>query len=210
MNVPVPLVNCGVVGLTTAPGSAPGLTDSGPLTFARFPFASVTRTVTVTGWPTTYGPADGVTRTVVAAPGLTVMLAVFEVSVPPPGFGMVAVTVAVPDCFVVTVNDVWLVAVFTVTEVGHYGHSRAAYLFTLDNPVLLLQLIRERVTSSVVLQRGYLVEGKKGFKVIGRRSPAGGPISWMHEFDAGIDPDRTDVQEAAEAALAQAKSDVGE
>lgn len=98
----------------------------------------------------------------------------------------------------------------TVTEVGSYGDQRAAFVFTLQNPVLLLQLIRERVTASVVLQRGYLIEGKRGFKVIGRRSPAGGPISWMHEFDLGIDPDLPEVREAAAEALVRARADVGD
>lgn len=98
----------------------------------------------------------------------------------------------------------------TVSEVGEYGAARAAYVFSLEAPVLLLQLIRERVTASVVLQRGYLVDGKTGFKVIGRRSPNGGPIAWMHEYDAGIDPESPEVRAAAEEALVRARADVGE
>lgn len=98
----------------------------------------------------------------------------------------------------------------TVSEIGQYGAARAAYVFSLEAPALLLQLIRERVTASVVLQRGYLMDGKVGFKVIGRRSPAGGPIAWMHEYDAGIDPDAEDVKAAAQEALLRARADVGE
>jgi hypothetical protein len=98
----------------------------------------------------------------------------------------------------------------TVSEVGEFGRPRAAYEFSLANPALLLQLVRERVTASVVLQRGFLIDGKRGFKVIGRRSPDGGPINWMHEYDAGIDPDEPDVAAAAAEALAQARADVGE
>ncbi len=101
-------------------------------------------------------------------------------------------------------------SVLTISEVGEYGLPRASYRFTLENPALLLQLIRERVTASVVLQRGHLVDGKRGFKVIGRRSPDGGPISWMHEYDAGIDPDEPDVAAAASEALARARADVGD
>ena len=58
-----------------------------------------------------------------------------------------------------------------------------------SEPQALLQLVRERVSASVVLQRGRIVEGKRGLKVIGRRSPAGGPIRWMFEYDDGLDPD---------------------
>jgi len=97
-----------------------------------------------------------------------------------------------------------------VTEVGEFGRPRAAYEFSLEQPALLLQLIRERVTASVVLQRGFLVSGKSGFRVIGRRAPDGGPTSWMHEYDAGVDPDDPGVAQAAAEALAQARADVGE
>jgi len=99
-----------------------------------------------------------------------------------------------------------------LTEIGDYGQPRPSYVFRLPEtePAVLLQLIRERVTASVVLQRGRLMTDKRGLKVIGRRSPQGGPISWMHEYDAGIDPADPEVAAAAEALLAQARADVGE
>jgi hypothetical protein len=99
-----------------------------------------------------------------------------------------------------------------VTEIGQYGLPRPSYVYTLPEaePASLLQLIRERVTASVVLQRGQLVAGKRGLKVIGRRSPSGGPITWMHEYDEGVDPEDPAVAEAAEALLRQARADVGE
>ena len=101
-------------------------------------------------------------------------------------------------------------ATLTISEVGEFGRPRASYVFRLVDPALLLQLVRERVTASVVLQRGFFVAGKRGFKVIARRSPDGGPITWMYEYDAGIDPDEPDVAAAAAEALAQARADVGE
>jgi hypothetical protein len=99
-----------------------------------------------------------------------------------------------------------------VTEVGRFGELRPAYLFSLkdEEPGALLQLVRERVTASVVLQRGQLVSGKRGLKVVGRRSPTGGPIAWMHEYDDGIDPDDPAVAAAAEALLRRAREDVGD
>jgi hypothetical protein len=99
-----------------------------------------------------------------------------------------------------------------IIEIGRYGEPRPSYVLTLPEaePAALLQLIRERVTASVVLQRGHVVSGKRGFKVIGRRSPAGGPISWMFEYDEGVDPDDPAVLEAADALLRRARDDVGE
>ena len=98
-----------------------------------------------------------------------------------------------------------------VTEVGRFGEPRPSYVFTLPEtePATLLQLIRERVTASVVLQRGQLVAGKRGLKVIGRRAPSGGPITWMHEYDEGVDPDDPAVRAAAREALEVAQRDVG-
>jgi hypothetical protein len=98
------------------------------------------------------------------------------------------------------------------TEIGRYGEPRPSYVFAMPDvePAALLQLIRERVTASVVLQRGALVSGKRGLKVIGRRPPTGGPITWMYEYDEGVDPDDPAVVEAAEALLQRAREDVGE
>lgn len=126
------------------------------------------------------------------------------------GDGEPAVVAALPWERVQAADWVQDDATLTVTEVGEFGKPRASYVFPLENPALLLQLVRERVTASVVLQRGYLITAKEGFKVIGRRSPTGGEISWMLEYGAGIDPDDPAVVSAAEAALASARADVGE
>ena len=75
-----------------------------------------------------------------------------------------------------------------VTGVGEYGRPRPSYAFEMDDPALLLQLVRERVTASIVLQRRVPVRDRLGVTVIGRRSPAGGPVRWMHAYDPGLDP----------------------
>ncbi|HET8561775.1 MAG TPA: hypothetical protein VFL69_14745 [Marmoricola sp.] len=97
-----------------------------------------------------------------------------------------------------------------VSEVGEYGRPRASYAFDVGDPRLLLQLVRERVTHSVVLQRRVAVRGRKGFSVIGRRNPVGGHIRWMHEYDLGVDPTDPEVQRLADAALREARAEVGE
>jgi len=97
-----------------------------------------------------------------------------------------------------------------VSEVGEFGRRRASYSFEVDQPPLLLQLVRERVTNSVVLQRRVTVRGRQGFSVIARRNPAGGEITWMHEYDGGIDPSDPEVAALAEAALRAARAEVGE
>ena len=99
---------------------------------------------------------------------------------------------------------------FVVSEVGEYGHTRPRYAFPVSEPGLLLQLVRERVTASVILQRRVPVEGRLGLVVVARRAPAGtGEIAWAYEFDAGVDPEDPAVMAVAEAALRAAQSEVG-
>ena len=97
-----------------------------------------------------------------------------------------------------------------VSEVGRFGERRSSYSFDVEEPRLLLQLVRERVTHSVVLQRRVTVRGRQGFSVIARRNPGGGEITWMHEYDAGVDPSDPEVARLAEAALREARAEVGE
>ena len=85
-----------------------------------------------------------------------------------------------------------------VAEVGTWGEQRPVHELTFDEPGRLLELIRERVTASIVLQRHVPVRGRKGLFVIARRAPRGdAPIQWIYEFQEGIDPDDPDVRRAA-------------
>jgi hypothetical protein len=98
-----------------------------------------------------------------------------------------------------------------VTEVGTWGEERPAYSFVLSEPALLLQLVRERVTATVVLQRHVAISGKRGVRVIARRAPTGArELSWLFEYDEGIDPDDPFVDHAAQEALAAARDEVGD
>jgi hypothetical protein len=101
-------------------------------------------------------------------------------------------------------------SVLRVSEVGTWGEARPEHRFTIEEPGRLLELVRERVTASVVLQRHVPIRGRRGLRVIARRAPRGDrPISWIYEFDAGIDPDDPAVRQAAEEAPAAARADVG-
>lgn len=80
--------------------------------------------------------------------------------------------------------------------------------FRVHDAGLLLQLVRERVQASIVLQRHHPVHGRHGFRVVARRRPDGG-IVWLVEYDAGVDPDAPGTVRAVRDALRQARSDVG-
>ncbi|HET6626850.1 MAG TPA: hypothetical protein VFG63_10715 [Nocardioidaceae bacterium] len=97
-----------------------------------------------------------------------------------------------------------------VSEVGEFGRPRPEYAFGIDDPGLLLELIRERVTASVVLQRHVRVAGRQGLFVVARRAPRGdGEISWAYEFDPGVDPDDPVVMAAAQRGLDAAAEELG-
>jgi hypothetical protein len=97
-----------------------------------------------------------------------------------------------------------------VVAVSEYGRPVTAYSFVLTEPGAVLPLVRERVTASVLLQRRVDLERKRGFSVIGRRSPTGrGEVTWAFEFDRGVDPDDPAVEAAAEAALREAQESLG-
>ena len=101
-------------------------------------------------------------------------------------------------------------SVLRVSEVGSWGRQRPEHTFSLDEPGRLLELVRERVTASVVLQRHVALEGRRGVRVIARRAPRGDqPVQWVYEYDEGIDPDDPFVQQAAAEALAGARDEVG-
>ena len=100
-------------------------------------------------------------------------------------------------------------SLLTISEVGTWGEERAVHRVEVKDPWRLLQLVRERVTASVVLQRHIPVSAGRGLRVVGRRAPVGdAPVEWFFEYDAGVDPADPLVAQAASAALAQAKGDI--
>ncbi|MCW2795289.1 hypothetical protein [Nocardioides sp.] len=102
-------------------------------------------------------------------------------------------------------------SVLRVSEVGSWGVARPVHVLTFDEPGRLLELVRERVSASIVLQRHVAIEGRRGVRVIARRAPHGDrPLSWLYEYDEGIDPDDALVRQAAGEALAAARDEVGE
>jgi hypothetical protein len=97
-----------------------------------------------------------------------------------------------------------------VSEVGNWGEERVEHSLIIEEPGQLLELVRERVTASVVLQRHVPLAGRRGLRVIARRAPRGDrPLTWLYEYDEGIDPADPSVRAAAEAALAAARDEVG-
>lgn len=99
---------------------------------------------------------------------------------------------------------------FRLSEVGSWGEERAVHTATLADPGRLLELVHERVTASIVLQRHVAVDRRRGLRVIARRAPSGaGGVQWVYEYDEGVDPDDPAVRAVAREALEVAQRDVG-
>ena len=97
-----------------------------------------------------------------------------------------------------------------VREVGTWGEVRPEYRLVVSDAGRLLDLVRERVTATVLLQRHVAVEGSRGVRVIARRAPSGErAVTWLFEYDEGIDPDDPLVAEASQSVLAAAQDEVG-
>ena len=102
-------------------------------------------------------------------------------------------------------------SILRVSEVGSFGEVRPVHLLRIEEPGRLLELVRERVTASVVLQRHTAIRGQRGVRVIARRAPRGDqPLQWVYEYDDGIDPEAPDVRAVAERALAEARHELGQ
>ena len=100
---------------------------------------------------------------------------------------------------------------FRLSEVGSWGEQRREHTYVVGEPGRFLELVRERVTASVVLQRHVPVRGSAGLRVIARRSPHGDrSLAWFIDYDEGVDPADPEVRSAAEVALATARGEVGE
>ena len=98
-----------------------------------------------------------------------------------------------------------------ISEVGTWGEERPEHSFVIEEPGRFLELVRERVTASVVYQRHVPVSARRALRVIARRAP-GRPaeLHWIYEYDEGVDPDDPAVRLAAAEALAAAKEELGD
>jgi len=97
-----------------------------------------------------------------------------------------------------------------VVEVADFGEPQPQHQLALVEPRRLLDLVRDRVTASVLLTRNVPVEGSRGLKVVARRSPVGdGEVDWSFWLDDGLDPADPAVRRAVDEGLAAGRAELG-
>ncbi|HET6624866.1 MAG TPA: hypothetical protein VFG63_00620 [Nocardioidaceae bacterium] len=98
----------------------------------------------------------------------------------------------------------------TVEQVEEFGAPVTPMVFAVAAPGPFLQLLRERVSASIVVQQRVVLERRRGLTVIGRRPPSRpGEVTWAYELDKGVDPADPAVLAAAEAGLREAQESLG-
>jgi len=97
-----------------------------------------------------------------------------------------------------------------VLEVADFGQPQPRHELDVVEPGRLLEVVRERVTASVVMTRHVPVAGSRGLKVVARRAPAGAEeVQWSFWLDEGLEPDDPLVREAVERGLLEARAELG-
>lgn len=97
-----------------------------------------------------------------------------------------------------------------VEEVADFGEPQPRHVARLQDPRRLLELVRERVTASILLTRNVPVEGTRGIKLVARRSPVGqGEPQFSFWLADGIDPDDPAVRDASRRGIAVAREELG-
>lgn len=79
----------------------------------------------------------------------------------------------------------------------------------LSEPGRLPEVIRERVTASIVISEHVDLVDVGGARIVGRRSDADEPVEWSVTFDPGLDPNDPQLRAAAVNALADLRDSLG-
>lgn len=99
--------------------------------------------------------------------------------------------------------------VLRITEFAPFGERTPQRVLRFDRSERLLQLIRERVTASVVYSTHVPIRDGRGVKVVARRPPGtNADLLWSVVFDEGLDPSDPEIKEAAERALREVRAEV--
>jgi hypothetical protein len=76
-------------------------------------------------------------------------------------------------------------------------------------PRLLPETVRERVNSTIVVNKHVSLPGRGGVRLVARRRPGGDMLGWTFVFDDGLDPEDPGLRAQAEQALEGIRRSMG-
>lgn len=102
-------------------------------------------------------------------------------------------------------------SVLQLWETAPFGTPMRHTDLVVEDPGRFGQLVRERINASVLVQRHVPLVGKRGVRVVGRRSPSDPEpeVFWSLVLDDGLDPASPGLLDGAEAALRQVRDEFG-
>lgn len=96
-----------------------------------------------------------------------------------------------------------------VEERSTQGSRPRMHTWLFDRPGLLPDAVRDRVTTSIVVNQHVRLIGRSGVRIIGRRVPGSDELAWTLRFDAAFDASDPQVRAMAEAELADLRRQLG-
>ncbi|MFY0407262.1 hypothetical protein [Solicola sp. PLA-1-18] len=97
-----------------------------------------------------------------------------------------------------------------VVEIAEFGEVEPRHVHRIEAPGRLLELVRERVTASIVARRAVPVRRGFDLQVVVRRSPTRtGDTTYSFVLDPGLEPDDDDVRAAVRRGVAEVRQDLG-
>ncbi|TMR11981.1 hypothetical protein ETD86_34110 [Nonomuraea turkmeniaca] len=84
-----------------------------------------------------------------------------------------------------------------------------SYAERMDEPRMLPETIRERVNSTIVVNKHVKLPGRGGVRLVARRRPGGEVLGWTLVFDEGLDPEDPGLRAQAEQALEGVRRSMG-
>jgi hypothetical protein len=89
------------------------------------------------------------------------------------------------------------------------GDSERHWRIRLAEAGRMPEVVRERVTASIVISEHVELTEGAGARIVGRRGGSDDPIEWSITFDAGLDPTDPVLRGAAVSALADLRESLG-
>lgn len=101
-------------------------------------------------------------------------------------------------------------SMLTVVPIGEWGTTVVPLHCQMSEHARLLELVRERITASVVIQRTVEIGRSSGVVLAARRAPGSDDeITWTFDYGTGVDPADPDVRAQVGVALDQLRSELG-